>query len=193
MIGYTQMNVFDFDKTIYLGESSTSFFRFCLLRRPQLFLWLPVIAAACLARVLKWIDTRKLKELFHGYLRLLKDTENLVERFWDKEEKKTPVWLESELPKGGVVISASPEFLVDGLCRRLGLSVIGTEMNIHTGRIKGLNCKGKEKPVRFRQRYPDVRISAFYSDSLVDTPMAELADSAYLVHGERVSPWPSRA
>lgn len=184
------MIVYDFDKTIFLGESSTSFYRFCIPHHPLILLWLPVAGIFAFGKLLHLCDMTRLKEAFHGYLRAVPDAEILVERFWDRMQDRIAPWAKDKLPQGGLVITASPEFLVSGLCRRLGLECLGTRMDIRTGRIEGRNCKGQEKPLRFRERYPDAEISEFYSDSLSDTPMARLSGKAYLVMGKQIKPWP---
>ena len=184
------MIVYDFDKTIFLGESSTAFYRFCIPRHPMILLWLPTAGIFGLGKLLHLCDTTRWKEAFHGYLRAVPDAEILVERFWDRMQDRIAPWLSEKLPEGGLIISASTEFLIAGLCRRLGLEYLGTRMDIRTGRIDGKNCRGEEKPVRFRQRYPQAEISEFYSDSLSDTPMALLAGKAYLVSGACLKPWP---
>ena len=184
------MIVYDFDKTVYLRESSTAFYRFCIPRHPLILLWLPVAGFFGLGKLLHFCDTTRWKEAFHGYLRVVPDAENLVERFWDREQSRIAPWLPEKLSRGGLVISASPEFLISCLCRRLGLEYMGTRMDIRTGKISGRNCRGAEKPLRFRERYPDAAITEFYSDSLADIPMAELAQTAYLAVGETLKPWP---
>jgi len=184
------MIVYDFDKTVFLGESSTSFYRFCIPHHPMILLWLPVGGIFGLGKLLHLCDTRRWKEAFHGYLRVMPDTEALLEQFWDRMQDRIAPWLSEKLPQGGLVISASPEFLIGGLCRRLGLDYMGTRMDIRTGRIQGRNCRDAEKPLRFRQQYPDAEISEFYSDSLSDSPMARLAKKAYLVTGRELKPWP---
>ncbi len=184
------MNVFDFDKTIYFRESTTGFYRFCIPRRPIILLWLPVAGIFAVARLLGLCSPTRLKEAFHGYLRALPDAEALVEAYWDRHMEEIPAWMRAKLPEGGFVISASPEFIIAGLCRRLGLPFTGTRMDIRSGKISGKSCKGEEKPLRFRELFPDAEVEEFYSDSLSDTPMARLAQKAYLVKGERLSPWP---
>lgn len=184
------MNVYDFDKTVFLRESSSLFYFFCARRHPKLLLQLPKAGWQGLRCALHRITLKEFKEAFHGYLRMLEDTESLAEQFWDAHEREIPVWLPPLLPKGGLVISASPEFLIAPMCRRLGLRSMGTRMDVHTGRITGENCRGAEKPRRFREEYPDAAVEVFYSDSLADTPMAELADKAWIVRGNELSPWP---
>ena len=184
------MIVYDFDKTIFLGESSTAFYRFCIPRHPLILLWLPVAGLFGLGKLLHLCDMTSWKEAFHGYLRAVPDAEVLVERFWDRMQGRIAPWLPDKLPQGGLVLSASPEFLIAGLCRRLGLDYMGTRMDIRTGRIDGQNCRGAEKPIRFRERYPDTEICEFYSDSLSDSPMPRLARKAYLAAGGQLRPWP---
>ena len=185
------MNVFDFDKTIYFHESTTGFYRFCILRRPVILLWLPVAGVYALGKLLGLCSPTRLKEAFHGYLRMLPDAEALVETYWDRHQEEIPGWMRAKLHEGGFVISASPEFIIAGLCRRLGLPFTGTRMDIRSGKISGKSCKGAEKPLRFRELFPDAEVEEFYSDSLSDTPMARLAKKAYLVKGEKLSPWPA--
>jgi hypothetical protein len=63
------MIVYDFDKTIFLGESSTSFYRFCIPHHPLILLWLPVAGFFALGKLLHLCDLTRLKEAFQGYLR----------------------------------------------------------------------------------------------------------------------------
>ena len=71
--------------------------------------------------------------------------------------------------------------------------MLGTRMDIRSGRITGQNCRGVEKPLRFREEYPGETVEAFYSDSMADSPMAALAQQAWLVKGDRLSPWPNKS
>ena len=62
-------------------------------------------------------------------------------------------------------------------------------MDSRTGRIQGENCWGPEKVERLRQVYPQFHMSEFYSDSRSDTPLAQVADRAFLVKGDELLPW----
>ena len=89
-----------------------------------------------------------------------------------------------------MVISASPEFLLQPICRRLGISnLIASKVDPRTGRFSGPNCHGINKVSRYREVYGDTVPQAFYSDSYKDEPMARIAVQAYMVRGEDVSPW----
>lgn len=186
------MIVYDFDKTVFRRESSFLFYRYCAGKHPGLLKQLPRIGWFAVLARLGLCSFKRFKEEFHRYLASLTDTKDLVRSFWDRYEDCIPAWLPPLLPQGGLVISASPEFLVEGLCSRLGLKVMGTRMDISSGRISGDNCRGEEKVRRFRREYPDAAVEAFYSDSLADAPMAALAEKAWLVKGDRLSPWPGK-
>ena len=75
----------------------------------------------------------------------------------------------------------------------LGVGLIATPMDKHTGKILGENCHDTEKVRRFQEQYPGEHTECFYSDSLSDTPMAELADRAFLVTKGKLSPWPGKS
>lgn len=89
-----------------------------------------------------------------------------------------------------LIVSASPDFLLRPICEELGVSLIATPMNPYTGKIHGLNCHDEEKVRRFRLEVPEGHIENFYSDSLSDSPLAKLADRAWLVKKGKLSPWP---
>ena len=76
------------------------------------------------------------------------------------------------------------------MAAELGVGLIATPMDKHSGKILGENCHDTEKVRRFREQYPDGHTERFYSDSLSDTPMAEIADEAFLVSKGKLSPWP---
>ena len=85
--------------------------------------------------------------------------------------------------------SASPEFLVRIPAQKLGVRLLASRVDKHTGKTDGENCHGAEKVRRLHEAYPDVEIAEFYSDSRSDSPLAELAEHAYLVHGQTRTPW----
>ena len=65
-------------------------------------------------------------------------------------------------------------------------------MDKRTGKMYGRNCHGEEKVRRFYAAHPGAVTEAFYSDSLSDTPMARIAQRAYLIidKGQTTVPWP---
>ena len=50
-------------------------------------------------------------------------------------------------------------------------------------------CYHENKVKAFQEHYPTETIHLFYSDSIHDLPIAQLADRAFRVRGDRVTPW----
>lgn len=182
-------NVYDFDKTIYHRDSTVDFIWFCIQRKPSVLL--DVIAAApyFFRVVLGVLDKTVAKERLFRFLQKMDQTESLVRVFWDRNQKDIHQWyLERKRPED-LVISASPDFLVREVTNRLGISLIASQVNIDSGQYTGKNCYGEEKVSRLKKEYPGTEIKEFYSDSRSDTPLALLAEKAYLVSGEKLTPF----
>jgi phosphoserine phosphatase len=69
-------------------------------------------------------------------------------------------------------------------------NLIASRVDPKTGQYTGRNCDGAEKLRRFREEYGETPVEEFYSDALSDAPMARIAQRAFLVKGDRVTPWP---
>ena len=187
------MNVYDFDKTIFYPDSSATFFRFCLRRYPAAVLAvLPRAVPMVLGYRRGRVSAKELKQQLFSFLKKMQDPEKLVEAFWEENLSRLGDWYLEQKRPDDVIISASPVFLLAPVCRQLGVHLIATDMDIDSGLIRGENCHDTEKPRRFFLQYPQGHVDAFYSDSLSDTPMAELADRAWLVRKHRLSPWPEK-
>ena len=187
------MNAYDFDQTIFQPDSSYAFVLYCLRHYPRAVLHAaPGMAAAGILRLLGQADTRKLKENVFAFLSRLDDVDRVVEEFWEENSGGLEQWYLDRHREDDLIISASPEFLLQPIAKRLGVSLIATRMDKHTGRILGKNCHDYEKVTRFYREYPHQRPEFFFSDSLSDTPMARIAGRAYLVKKGEMTPWPER-
>ena len=175
------MNAYDFDKTIYPGDSATHFWLWCLRRYPQT-LGSALRALGPLSRGLAGRLSRgEVKQALYSCLRWLPDPERECAEFWDAHIERIYSWYLARRREDDLIISASPEFLIAEACRRLGVSYIATPMDVSTGRLRGENCRGGEKVRRYRAIYGETPVEEFYSDSLSDRPMMELAQRGYLV------------
>ena len=187
------MNCYDFDQTVFFPDSSYLFVMHCLRHYPRSVL--RALPGACFAGALKLLslcETRVLKEKLFSFLPYLDDIDRIVEEFWAEYfEKGISEWYLLEKRDDDVIISASPDFLLRPAAEKLGVRLIATRMDRHTGRILGNNCHDYEKVTRFYREYPGEHVDAFYSDSITDFPMARLAERAYLILERGVMrPWP---
>ena len=185
------MNTYDFDKTIFYPDSSYCFYLYCLRHYPGAMVkTLPRSVVSGLRYAAGKGNTKMLKEQLFSFLSNLPDVDGAVKDFWEKNRHRLAKWYLPQKRSNDVIISASPEFLLRPICDELGVRLIGTRMDKHTGRISGENCHDKEKVRRFYEEFPGGCTEEFYSDSLSDTPMAEIAQRAYIVRKEKLSPWP---
>ena len=184
------MYVYDFDQTIYKRDSTADFFFYSLRKHPKTFLAVPTIIGAFFKYYIMKKGTKtQFKEKLYTFLRYA-DVENEIEHFWDRNIKDIKKFYMEQHRDDDTVISASPEFIIKPACRRLGITnVMASVVDPKTGRHSGINCHGKEKVRRFKEAFPDTPIERFYSDSLSDTPLAELAKNAYMVKGDKITNW----
>ena len=186
------MNVYDFDKTLYDGDSTVDFFLFALKRQPSLIRYIPRQALGFLRYGLKQIEKTELKESFFSFLSGI-DAQAMVEDFWKQNNRKIFKWYLDQQQEDDIIISASPEFLLAPICRQLGIAhLIASKVDRHCGKFTGKNCRGAEKVRRLAVEYAVTHIDSFYSDSLSDLPLAQIADQAFLIKNGAVTPWDLR-
>ena len=177
------MNVYDFDKTIYHGDSSLHFWLYCIKRNPLILLLLPIQFLNLLLFKLKISED---KSMFFSFVRFFKN-EKIVSDFWDKHEKNLCTWYLKQNKSTDVIVSASPQFLIQEAARRLGVDCIASNISFETGKCLDKNCKGEQKVVFFRNKYPDAKVEKAYGDSETDRFIMELADEAYFVENLSVT------
>ncbi len=184
------MNVYDFDNTIYGGESVFDFYIYCVRRYPGLIKYVFIILFSWVKYKLLLLSRERLMFLAEKYasefFRRVNNLEELVSGFWDKNQKKIRKFYLKNRRDDDVIISASVSFLLEDICSRLGIRhCICSRVDTATGRVEAL-CFRQNKPGFFKDRFPNGKIENFYSDSMNDAPMMRIADRAYLVKGERL-------
>lgn len=176
------LNIYDFDKTIYDGDSTYGFIKYCMRRYPKSILHALPTAWAFLLYMLGFWTKTQFKERMYGFFKYIPDIDAAVLDYWDTHEQNILDYYKKQKSEEDIIISASPEFLLEPICGRLGVKrLIASRVDKKTGRYTGENCWGEEKPKRLKDKYGIKRCDEFYSDSLSDTPLAELADKAYIV------------
>lgn len=188
-----KVNVYDFDKTILPYDSTEAFFLHCLRRYPRVLG--PALGAVPLAAgmPLRLVSKTRVKEVFYRFLTRIPDIDAEVARFWDAHIADINAWYLARRRPDDIVSSASPEFLLRPVAERFGFRLMASRVDKHSGWTLGENNHGEEKVARLRKEYPEVQIAEFYSDSLSDTPLARLAERAFLVSGQCLEPWPERS
>ena len=179
--------VYDFDKTIYSGESGTNFFTYYLKKYPlKAILFGLTYLKEVLLYLVKITDLKRLKERFFIFLESHsnEEIEKIVDGFWKEYGKKMYSWTRKELEENKkeadmvIVTSATPLFLLERLIPEMGYDMVfGTEFQgdgkeKFIAEIKGENNKGMEKVRKLnkwaKENDIEYEIIKFYSDSLAD-------------------------
>ena len=183
------MNVYDFDRTIYNGDSTVDFYLFCLRRHRKIaFLFPSLVKAYAKYYVFKKGSKTEFKESMYRFLTYC-DIERDLEDFWKKHDKKIKSWYLAQRSDDDVIISASPYFLLSPIANKAGFDVIASDVDKHSGKYTGENCYFEEKVNRFYRKYPNGIIDEFYSDHYSDEPLAKVAKKAFIVKGDTLVNW----
>lgn len=184
------MNVYDFDHTIYNGDSSIDFYFWCLKRKPLLLRFLPKQIISTFAFVLGKSTRKEFKESFFCFLRGIDSPEDMAIKFWKCHERKIKPWYLARKSQGDIIVSAGPEFLLKWICETLGIALVATKMDSHTGKIFGENVRGEVKVrclcAALGMRQEEIGIERFYSDSKSDLPLALISEKAFLVRKNKI-------
>jgi len=183
------MNVYDFDHTIYDGDSSVDFYLFVLCRKPHLIIFLPFQIFGMTLFMLRIYSKERMKEAFFVFIRYI-PLQKMVSCFWDTNRRKINSWYLRQKQDSDVIISASPDFLLEPLvCGYLGVALIASRIDPNTGKYIGKNCFGGEKVARLYAKYPAAAVDNFYGDSRTDASLARIARNAFLVRGNTIAEW----
>lgn len=185
-----ELDIYDFDKTIVPFDSGTLFLFYCMVHYPWCILYMPIIGICFVLMMLKVMNFTTFKKICFMFVPLV-PLEKAVKKFWDKYEKSVHPWF-YDRTRYSVIISASPDFLLNEISARLGFDeLICTRHNEKTGAIIGENCRGEEKVRRFFEVHnaEDVVVCDVYSDSIKhDTPIFNLATKQcyHIVDSEKI-------
>ena len=182
--------VYDFDGTIYDGDSTIDFYKFCIKNDKKLLKYLPKQIYAYLMYACKLRSKEYFKEKFFLFLKNINDVNELVEEFWKENAKNIKKWYNIKNHNNDVIISASPEFLLRPICDKLGVKLlIATIVDEKNGQFLSKNCKGNEKVRRLNETIKNYKIQDFYSDSKTDIYLAKLAVKSYFVNKNKITEW----
>lgn len=183
--------VYDFDKTIYGGETSTDFMRFFLKRNKKYIKRLPYVIKSL------FYYNKNLKRSKEIFFKILDDIDmellkNEIREFWKQNNKKIFSWISDEIKVNKlesdelILISATPSIFLEEISKELGFDkLIATEFvkqkDNFISKIEGSNCKGVEKVYRLQEYLENFEIIKFYSDSMSDKPLFDLAKEKYFI------------
>jgi HAD superfamily phosphoserine phosphatase-like hydrolase len=184
-----KINLYDFDGTIYDGDSTFDFIKYEIKRHPIILITLFEDLLFALLYILHIVNKTKMKEHFYKFLRLIKNIDEEVISFWRVHDKNIKKFYLDKRHDQDIIISASPEFLLKPIANKLKVKdLIASRVDKNTGKTTGLNCHDVEKVRRLDEKYEDYKVIEAYSDSIKsDKPILDLAKRAYLVKKDNIS------
>ena len=181
------MNVYDFDDTIYDGDTEVDIVKYGLRKHPFLTIE-SLIKANKLNKEYKKgnLEFEIVKENLLSFIFRTGNTEKFLNSFVDSHMKNIKPWYKERQTENDIIATASYEVWINLFAERLGIKyVIGTKVD-DEGHILGKNCKREEKVVRIKEMFPNEEFNHAYSDSSVDIPILELAFESYVVEGNEL-------
>lgn len=172
------MNVYDFDKTICYKDSTFAFWCFCLKKKPWIIVFLPIQMFSLL---LHRLGLTNKPNGWWMYLRFMDVNDAMIQQFANKHEKYICEWYLQQKQSDDVIVSASADFIIQEMCKRLGVSCVASQVDIETGRYSQPACHGKEKVRQFRAVYPSAIVHKSYGNAESDQYIMNEGQHAYLV------------
>ncbi len=185
-----EIDIYDFDKTIIPFDSGSLFALYGAVHYPWVLICLPVISVAGLLMLLKIINFTAFKKTCFMFVPLI-PLEKAVKKFWDKHETEVYKWFLEKEKRNYVVISASPDFLLNEISERLSFNHLISTRHNKNGIIIGENCRDEEKVLRFKKEFPDAKVIDVFSDSFHhDKPIFSLATGqCYHISNGKLEPF----
>lgn len=181
---------YDFDETIYDGDSSVDFYKFCFKKKKSICKYWFKQAWYLGLYILGIKSKTEMKEAFFCFLKDFDNKEELLDSFWNEHFSKIKKWYLDKEHSSDIIISASPEFLLKIPSEKLQVKdLIASIVNIEDGKFLEENCYGKEKVRRLKEKYPKVLVEEMYTDSTSDLPMIEISEKGFMVKKDIIIPY----
>lgn len=185
-----KVNLFDFDGTIYDGDSSIDFYLFCLKRKFYIIKYLPTFIIYIFLYKLKIKSKEEMKEKFFMFIISFDNIDTIVNDFWNKNTCKIKRFYLERNHENDIIISASPYFLLKPISQTLKVKdLIASNIDKKTAKYIGKNCYDQEKVNLLKEKYPNIIVEETFTDSLNDKPILNLANKSYLVKKNKIQIW----
>lgn len=185
------MNVYDFDNTLYKGESVLHFFFFYIRKTPYLLKFIPKVFYALIKYKMGKVTVEQALQDYapfvEEYFKNIPDIRADSVEFWDKHMDRIKPFYKDIQRDDDVIVTASPECTMEEICKRLGIKhCVGSVIDEESGKITRLCMRSRKVPA-FLEAFPDAEIENFYTDSPKnDAPLIKLAKNAYQVKGDKI-------
>ena len=184
------MNVFDFDNTIYDGETLVDFIIYYIKTDPHIWRYVPKLFYIYFKDTLHLFTVEDAIKAYAGFLEgyyvKADNVEEYVKKFWDENEHKIKSWYDTVRCDDDIIVSGTTDFILDEIMKRMGIkNYVGSSIDKETGKFKRL-CFLENKVKIFNEVFPNAHIDNFYTDSMNDKAMMDIADHVFFVTGDKI-------
>lgn len=185
------MNVFDFDNTVYDGETLVDFIIYYCLHDIKIWRFIPKLLIIWLKDSLHLFTVEQAVQAYasflEGYYVHIKTLDEDTVKFWNSHEKKIKPFYEKIRRDDDVFVTGTTDFIFDEIARRMNIkNYITSSVDRKTGKFTRL-CFLENKVKLFREAYPNAEIENFYTDSMNDKAMMDISKNVYLVKGNKIT------
>lgn len=195
-----KFSLFDFDLTLYNGNSAIDFWFFMITKKWSIILYFPCQIFFGLLYIFRIISAEKFKEKILIFLKPYSKEiiKKYCQEFWqeniNKINPRVKECLEKDIQEGLIVvcISASYDFMLVDAIEELKINkLIATQYDLNKRKVIGENCRGENKVIMFKEwlrgnNIIDYSVKNAYSDSKVDLPMLKIAERRYFVRKQKI-------
>ena len=183
-----KFDLYDFDGTIYDGDSGVDFIKYSIKHHKGTLKCLLGAIGTVILYFLKLRTKEEMKNKLFRYVKDIKDIDGFVKGFWEEHEHQIKsFWTEKKDHSKDIIISASCRFWLQPIADKYKVyDLFATDIDMKTGKIIGNNCHGKEKVKLFYDKYPKATIMKMYTDSVNDLPLIEEAKEGILVKKDKL-------
>ena len=180
-----ELCIYDFDGTIYDGDSCRDIVKYGLRKHP-----IVTLKALKKAKELNkeyeagLVSFDKVKQTLLSFIFKIHNYPKFINKFVKSHMKKIKPFYNSRKTPNDLIASASYDLWVNIFARNLGVKYVVATRTNSDGEILGPNCKGLEKAKKIKELFPNAKVTCSYSDSSVDIPILEMAPVAYVVEGD---------
>lgn len=184
------IKVFDFDNTIYRGESSIDFALYMLRYNKRILLFLPDLLWNLISYKLCIVSREKLERRINDAIKVIvRDREELLRlshSFWLRNSHKLDEHILRLIDEEDLIITAGPFFLIDAIKHRLNTrNLICSEVDWERREVSYFNF-GDNKVKRYRELCGEKKIDRFYTDSFNDKAMMDIAERVFIVRNGNI-------
>ena len=185
-----KVNVYDFDNTIYDGETLVDYIMYFVKTDPKIWKYIPKLLVIAFKDKFNLFTFREALDAYasflEGYYVNINPSENIVD-FWNQNEHKIKPWYAKVQKESDIIVSGTLDFILDEIAKRIGFkNYIGSSIDEKTGKFKQL-CFLENKVTLFKEHFPDAEIENFYTDSENDKAMMDIAEHVFLVKKDKIT------